>query len=246
MTEAELQQLRGYYHAMLRLDKTLAAIPGKGGGTAVDDGVYSMIDDEVGEIENAFPGILPPFRRENFFTHHVGRGAYYRFDALKLYVSRAVGRLTSAIEDTESTPVTETRTFAYVHDNAVRTIVARDYREAQLAFIARCWKSVIILCGGLIEAVLLDLAQQNEAAARSAKAAPNQPNLKKWSLADLIDVTVELKLIGAGVEKLSHPVRQYRNLIHPGVELRSELVFGEEEARIALEVLHIVDRDLSK
>ena len=212
---------------MRGLDETLAEMVGRGGGTTVDEGVYVMIENEVSDIEGAFPDLLPAFRREDFFAHDVGRGAYYRFDALKLYVSRAAGRLKSAIEDTQSTPVTETRTFAYVHDDAVRTIVARDYREAQLTFIAGCWKSVIILCGGLIEAVLLDLAQQDENASRSTKAAPNEPNLKKWPLSRLIDVTVELKLIGHGVEKLSHPVREYRNLIHPGVELRSGIAFED-------------------
>ena len=63
-------------------------------------------------------------------------------------------------------------------------------------------------------------------------------------LKTLIDVSVELKLVSAGVEKLSNPVREYRNLIHPGNEIRSGLTFGAEEAKIALEILHMLHRDL--
>jgi hypothetical protein len=54
-----------------------------------------------------------------------------------------------------------------------------------------------------------------------------------------------MKLVTPGVEKLSHSIREYRNLIHPGNEVRNQLHFDAEEARIALEVLSIVHRDLS-
>ncbi len=50
----------------------------------------------------------------------------------------------------------------------------------------------------------------------------------------------------AECDKLSHSVRQYRNLIDPGNELRQQLLFGHEEARIALEILNMVDRELTK
>lgn len=63
-------------------------------------------------------------------------------------------------------------------------------------------------------------------------------------MADLINVAVELKLVSAGVEKLSHPIREFRNLIHPGNEIRNDLQFGQEEARIALEGINIVHRNL--
>jgi hypothetical protein len=115
----------------------------------------------------------------------------------------------------------------------------------QRAYISSCWKSVLILSGGAIEAILLDLLQANQAQALAASKAPGKPDLTRWDLADLINVAVELKLVSDGVEKLSHPVREYRNLVHPGVEVRTGLKFGEQEAKIALEVLHLLHRDLT-
>ncbi len=52
---------------------------------------------------------------------------------------------------------------------------------------------------------------------------------------DLIEVAVELRLVSLGIEKLSHPVREYRNLIHLTNESRNHLTFGREEARISLD-----------
>jgi len=66
-----------------------------------------------------------------------------------------------------------------------------------------------------------------------------------WDLSNLIDVAVELSLVFAGVEKLSHSIREYGNLVHPGNELRNKLCFDAEEATIAIEVLNIVQRDSS-
>lgn len=128
----------------------------------------------------------------------------------------------------------------------MRGVLERDYSEIQKAYIAQCWKSVIILSGGAIEAMLLDrLSRQPERAKASTKA-PREADLTKWDLAKLIDVSVDLGYVSLGAEKLSHAVREYRNLVHPGNEIRNRLTFGAEEARIALEVLHLVWRDHSK
>ena len=135
--------------------------------------------------------------------------------------------------------------FGFVTDTKLRSLLERDYRELQRAFVSQCWKSVIILAGSVLEAVLLDLILSHTDAARSSGSAPSETDLSRWSLASLIDVAVDLGLASTGMQKLSHPVREYRNLVHPGNEIRNDLAFGAEEARIAIEVLHIAYRDLS-
>ena len=92
--------------------------------------------------------------------------------------------------------------------------------------------------------MLLDKLSTNESKARSSSKAPKENDLKKWDLDNLIDVAVELKYINIGVEKLSDAVRHYRNLVHPGNELRSGLKIEPEEAKIAIEVLNMIIRDL--
>ena len=151
----------------------------------------------------------------------------------------------SCLDTLEDTPVTEKRDFSFIKRSDLRNILERDYIEIQRAYIAGCWKSVIILSGSAIEAILLDRLNQDEPLAKDASKAPNRGDISRWDLVDIIKVCVELKFVSAGVEKLSSAVREYRNLIHPGNEIRNKLVFGAEEAKIAVEVLHIVHRDLS-
>lgn len=153
-----------------------------------------------------------------------------------------LSRIEVAMQD-ESSPVTEPRTFAFVQDADIRAIVERDFDEAQRALVSKCWKAAIILCGGIIEAILLDLLGRDEVRARSATKAP-KTELLRWDLADLIGVSLELKLVSAGIEKLSQSVREFRNLVHPGREVRERIAFDAEEARIALEVVHILHREL--
>ena len=77
------------------------------------------------------------------------------------------------IGESESTPVTETKEFKFIADAKLRKILERDYAEIQRAYISECWKSVIILSGSAIEAILLDRLQADAVNARaSAKARP--------------------------------------------------------------------------
>jgi hypothetical protein len=156
----------------------------------------------------------------------------------------ALARLKSEIDESPPASVIEKREFTFIQNGDLRSIIERDYCEIQRAFVSSCWKSVIILAGGMIEAILADLLQHNSTRLKDSGKAPEEPDISKWDLVDLINVAVDLSLISQGVEKLSHPIRQYRNLIHPGNEIRNKLTFDAEEARIAVEVVNIVYRDL--
>lgn len=163
---------------------------------------------------------------------------------LLAHLATVLGILEVQLAD-EPSPVVESRLFSFVRESKLREIVERDYVELQRAFVSQCWKSVIILSGGAIEAILTDLLLDRESDAKTAPSAPKKTHITKWDLAELILVAVELSMINPGVSKLSHSVREFRNLVHPGYELRSKLVFGPEEARIAIEVLNMLHRDLS-
>ena len=182
----------------------------------------------------------------SYKANYVTRGLpNYYADAISGYLSSALARLAIEMDVEDSTPVTESRDFSFVNDADLRRILERDDQEIQRAFISGCWKSVIILSGGAIEAILVDILSSNAPAARSATKAPKKADIRAWDLADLINVAVELDLLTAGVEKLSHSLREYRNLVHPGNEIRNKLLVEREEAKIALEVLNMVHRELS-
>lgn len=143
----------------------------------------------------------------------------------------------------ERTTAAEAADFSFVRDGKLKGIVERDYDELQRVKAASAIKSRLILAGGLIEALLLDALQGDEPKARVAKKAEDKP-LDEWNLSSLIDVAVELGFISAGAQKFGHSVREFRNLVHPGREIRFNLRVAVEEADIAEKVLGIVIRDL--
>jgi hypothetical protein len=153
-------------------------------------------------------------------------------------------------EESTSVPVTEPKKFPFVKNTVLRRIVERDYQELQQAFTAKCWKSVIVLSGGTIETILMDLLLRHEPQAKASKKAHKEKdgtvrNVRDWGLVYLILVAVDLNLVNPGVDKHSHSLREYRDLVHPMVEIKSRLRVDAAEARIALEVLNMIHRDLS-
>lgn len=242
--------LNGHYNALLGFQQTLADYAKNTKAHVIDAAVVDQFEAEMTSLQRDFADIAPVFNRLSFVAHDVGRGAYYKVTPMQAFIALVIGKVEAALpdddDDRSGDPVVQVRYFAYVADGGLRSILQRDYQEIQRAYAASCWKSVIILSGGAIETLLLDALKRDPASAAAAKAAPSKGDISRWDLADLIEVAVELEVVGGGVNKLSHSVREFRNLIHPGNEVRSKLVFGQEEARIALEVLNIVDRELSR
>lgn len=239
MNQEQNKKLRSYYNSLVGQQRFLNTLKG---GSLIAFGAVKPLFVELTLLKEDFPDLIP---------FDLGQGELedddnVNFIAVMGMLSMVLGRLETALEESTSVPVTEKREFEFISNSDLKDIIERDYEEIQRAFISHCWKSVIILCGGAIEAIITGLLLRNETAATSAKSVPKSSDITRWSLSELIDVAVELKLVSDGVQKLSHPLREYRNLVHPGNEIRNKLHFGEEEARIAIEILHILHRDLSR
>lgn len=243
MTDQELKLLKGFYRS-LKYQESILETAVQRGSYAIEPHAAQAIAEESSRLEDAFPQLLPPFSIQKYQIRGHSK-ELYDLAGIRSYLGMVLGRLESEIEETNATPVTEQRSFTFIKNAELRSILERDYQDIQNTFMARSWKAVIILCGGAIEAILLDQVSQNSASARAASSAAKEHDLNKWDLSHLIDVAVELKLITASAEKLSDAVRSYRNLVHPGNELRSGLTFGREEATIAFQILNLIHRDLS-
>ncbi|EQB62624.1 MAG: hypothetical protein RBG1_1C00001G0203 [candidate division Zixibacteria bacterium RBG-1] len=196
----------------------------------------------------AVPGVLNVFNPKEFedklSMDFSTLSRNYRVDGLLIRTLRDLAGLKAKLDGGEISPITPAKEFSFVRDTSLRKIVERDYGWLYKSLAVEAWKPVIILAGGLIEGLLLDKLSTDETKARSSSKAPKENDLKKWDLDNLIDAAVDLSYINIGVEKLSDAVRHYRNLVHPGNELRSGLKIEPEEARIAVEVLNMIIREL--
>lgn len=146
------------------------------------------------------------------------------------------------------------RSLGFVQNADLRKIVERDYRElTQILFPEGAWKSVVIIAGSILEAILYDLLTRDAARIAAAMASPKAPKKKgglvkditqdthedEWKLANLIEVAIDLTLLPqAKADTIDQVLREYRNFVHPKKEatLRQEL--GDAEGMLALGALN--------
>ena len=144
----------------------------------------------------------------------------------------------------------KTREFAYVRDVDLRGIVERDYHELVIKlFPTGSWKSVVILAGSILEALLGDLLTRDPVRVSSAESASSAPKKKgggprditsdaredEWMLFDLIQVADELKLLPAGWKEGLHVnLRDPRNYVHPRKEKKQTDKLTQGEAFVSV------------
>ena len=126
--------------------------------------------------------------------------------------------------------------------------------ESRLAEAQHCLASAplaaIILCGSILEGILLGVALQRPEEFNKAANAPKDRDNKvkkfhEWTLAQFIDVAYQLGALRLDVMKFSHGLRDFRNYIHPYEQIASKFTPDNHTATICLQVLKVAIADLS-
>jgi hypothetical protein len=138
----------------------------------------------------------------------------------------------------------KSRTFSYIADADLRTVIYRDYRELILGLIpSRSWKSSVVIAGSILEAILYALLTADKRIIADADAAASAYRKSgkpcsivsgQWTLASLLRVAAELEVLPVErADTVDRVIREYRNFIHPQKEIRSRYSIGEAEALLA-------------
>lgn len=119
--------------------------------------------------------------------------------------------------------------------------------ESRLAEVDRtlgagAYLSSVVMCGSILEAVLLGKAKQEPARFNGSKKAPKTTagevkRFGEWKLADLIDVASDLDILKPDVHKFGHFLRDFRNYIHPDQQMKSGFMPDEHTAEMCVQVL---------
>lgn len=136
-------------------------------------------------------------------------------------------------------------------DSSIITIIDSRIIEAKTCLKYDSALSVIILCGSVLEGILLAIAMRHPREFNQSKASPKdkQGNIKplyEWTLANFIDVACELELLDVDVKKFCHVLRDFRNYIHPYQQMASNFTPDSNTAKICMKVLEAAVADVKK
>lgn len=132
--------------------------------------------------------------------------------------------------------------FWFIRDPDLQRQLAANWREAQDVYQVRCWKSCVILCGGILEAVLL------EALAREASACGGEvisAETSQRDLGDLVNAARRLGVLGTGLPHLGQALRAFPRLIHPGFPTGEKVEVTREDAEAALIAVRMCLRQIA-
>lgn len=122
--------------------------------------------------------------------------------------------------------------------------------EAQVCLEAGANLSVVILCGSILEGLLLGCALASPKDFNQAASAPKDSTtgavlkFPTWSLSQFIDVATELRRLSPDVKKFGHALRDFRNYVHPYEQMQSSFIPDSHTAKICLQVLKAAIADL--
>src|SRR5712692_9366290 len=130
--------------------------------------------------------------------------------------------------------------FDFITDEGFRSCLESDHSELEACLQASAWKSVHVLAGSIIEAILTDHLLFSDLEARS------KFNPLKIDLATAISTCQQEGVISEKTAHLCSAIKEYRNLIHPDRSVRLGETIDENSARVAHALVGMIVGDVSK
>ena len=137
-------------------------------------------------------------------------------------------------------------------DSAVLEILNSRLKEINKNIQSGASLSVIIMCGSVLEGILLGVATTKMQEFNVCTASPKDKQTGKvlpfhsWTLSNFIDVAHSIGLLGLDVKKFSHSLRDFRNYIHPYEQMSNRFNPDIDTAKISWQVLRAGISDLIK
>ena len=123
----------------------------------------------------------------------------------------------------------------------VKPIITARINEMKLCFEIKAYLSSVIICGSLLEGILLGVASNFPKEFNSSNSAPKKDGkvlgFYNWTLSQFIDVAFSIGILHEDVKEFSHVLRDFRNYIHPYQQMSTGFYPDEHTAKICMQVL---------
>lgn len=190
----------------------------------------------VGALESAIASCSPDIRRGRL------TGRYVR-DVLQLLESLP-----------DEAVLADDTTLAFIDDSEYRLLLSGDVAAAHQALRNGEWKAATVLAGSVVEGLCLwaiRKAGEEKAFAEAERLhsggvvkSKQRKHLLEWQAGELIAVAASPRLIKEDARAVAVNAKDYRNLIHPGRELRSQQRCTSGTAHVAVGGMQRVIEDL--
>jgi len=131
--------------------------------------------------------------------------------------------------------------FDYIISPEFRDSLTSDYAEMRRCADTESWKSAQVLCGSIVECLLIDYLTSTANPSRSTK------DPLKMDMSEAISICKAEGAISERTADLCSVVRSYRNLIHPGRMVRlNEPPPSKTTCDIATALIDLIVTDIAK
>ena len=176
------------------------------------------------------------------------------FQRTREYLTRLINRLEILLGEEPAQQPLDERDFSFITGQKLLEVLRLDFNEAQKSFAVGACKACGLLCGGLIEGMLLDILQRPSVANEEQLAGvakrlklPRVGQSIDWdkvSMTNLIKMSRELGLVSSTALKFAEGARDVRDTVHPRAEVRQGRV-SKDEASILLELVKLIYNELA-
>jgi hypothetical protein len=149
-------------------------------------------------------------------------------------------------------PSSSVRDLKFIIDSELREVLRIDLGSTNLALSNGEWKASTVLAGSIVEALLLWALQQRASTeiqqaidklkGKGVSIKHSASSLEDWVLYELIEVSEELEIIATDTAKQARLAKDFRNLIHPGRNIRLGQICNRGTALSAVAAVeHVIE-----
>jgi len=115
--------------------------------------------------------------------------------------------------------------FSFISNKDLKSILERDIAELNVARTQGLSKTCMVLAGSIAEALLLEILLKNKQKALITATTLKKnigTNMEEWGLHDMVEISINMvpPLLPPDSEMMAKQLGKWRNLIHPGRELK--------------------------
>ena len=165
----------------------------------------------------------------NSNVYRINTAIYERIKQLEkenILVSNFTDNLNNfTIENLKNLDYMETQQkLSEIKNQRIKDIFIRDYNELVYNYLSNQSKTVVLMSGTIIELLLIYILQLNSISKYNVGSKGKNKKIEEMDISEMLEVCTSEKLIHNVPKKFIDGMKNFRNFVHPGKEIREKLL----------------------